>query len=117
MNVPMKPNDAQPRGGGKEATMNKEMMDKVSGGGEWNGIPEAEFNEIFMSITRSFGFDVAMQYFIDFTGYKTYLSAYGAERAGGASVRTGSVSDEEQMDIVLRNFWGMVDEGGGNGYH
>ena len=42
----MKPNDAQPRGGGKEATMDKEMMDKVNEILKKNGKRELSLDEL-----------------------------------------------------------------------
>ena len=105
--------------------MNKEMMDKVNeilkkngkrelsldeldkvSGGIWFPEPEEEasFQQMFLDITATLGFDVAHELFMETTGYVTY-----AHRA------FGDATDAEKMNIVLQGYWNLRDQE--KGYH
>lgn len=83
-------------------------LDGVAGGElTWGEMSELECYEIYLELTRNFGFDVAHEMFMAQTGYTTYY------RQGFNQYAT---NDEEKMKVVLSNFWDMVAQGGGH-YH
>ena len=89
--------------GKRELSMDE--LDKVVGGSEnYTAEEERETNELYLSLARTFGFDVAHAMFVAQTGYQTFLHNPVA-----------GDTDEEKMSVVLSNYWGLHDWG--NGYH
>ena len=110
-----KMNEALKANGKRELSLDE--MDKVSGGGKmWEEMSYNDFNDFWLSLASSVGYDSTIRLFNDATGYVTY-SDKSNTGVGGGGITTGSVnSDEEKMGVVLREFWGLIDQGG-HGYH
>ena len=72
--------------------------DQVSGGESAEEM--AQFSEVFIDFTKTFGYDVAFEYFVSCTGYKAndYKASAGA-------------TDEEKMNMVLTDYWRMKNSG------
>ena len=87
-------------------------LDKVVGGaGECFNAQDirtdeerAQLIDLAYAMTDSYGFDVALEAFMEITGYTTY-------RAGV----TGGGTDRDKMGVVLNGYFTMLDAGGG--YH
>lgn len=80
-------------------------LDKVVGG----YVPKTDEDkeqlaEMFYAMTDTYGFDVALDMFMQITGYTTY-------RAG---VKGGG-TDRDKMGVVLNGYFTMLEAGGG--YH
>ena len=78
-------------------------LDKVVGG---YYIPQTDEEkkqliDLAYALTDSFGFDVALEMFMQTTGYNTYR--YGV--SGG--------TDRDKMGVVLNGYFTMLDAGGG----
>ena len=97
MNVPMKPNDTQPHGGGKDTKMEKDINKMVEEfmanhgrqalsddtaeqvvGGELNGLyldgrwtPKEDVYTLFLNMTDIYGYDIAANVFCKMTGFAT----------------------------------------------
>lgn len=86
-------------------------MNKISGGADAHGVTiggqyfsEGEINDMFIGMTKAFGFDVAFAAFCDFTGFSV-----------GENPLVGSYSDCEAMGVVLAQYWkvrGRLDDKG-----
>ena len=108
-----KVNEAMKANGMRELSLDE--MDKVSGGNMWEEMGYVEFDNFWMGMTRTFGYDVAINMFKDATGYVTYSSGTGTAPGGGSAFGDRN-SDEDKMGIVLTNFWNCIEQGA-NGYH
>ena len=69
-----------------------------------NGIltSEPDFNQVYYDITRCFGYDVAIQFFYQSTGYTC------SEMSPSYHFQ-GDKSDMDKMGIVLHRFWLNMD--------
>ena len=90
--------------GRRELSMDE--MDKVVGG---IFIPQTDEEkkqliDYAYALTDAFGFDVALDMFIQTTGYNTYRNGV---KGGG--------TDRDKMGVVLNGYFTMLDAGGG--YH
>ena len=90
--------------GRRELSMDE--MDKVVGG----YVPKTDEErgqliDLAYAMTDSYGFDVALEAFMEITGYTTY-------RAG---VKGGG-TDRDKMGVVLNGYFTLL-EGGGGGFH
>ena len=95
--------------GGRELSLDE--MDKVVGGADAHGVmlygtyySEGDFYDMFMGMTKSFGFDVAFAAFCEFTGFSV----------GEVPLGTGG-TDLQKMGVVLSQYWlvcGRLDDKG-----
>ena len=97
-------NEVLKANGKRELSMDE--LDKVSGGTTVTGnyVDEETMYDLYMALTRLYGYDTAHQMFMAQTGYVTYEHCPPCDG-----------TDEEKMGVVLCNYWKMVERK--NGYH